>query len=147
MIDHPERTEDIVIYCTKTDCTIDSVPSGQDPYSRLAQLASKYGPDLIMLSPHAALERYEARFKTSPEEIPASRFHEMLNILPPARWRNASGGESFHISERLAGRIVSFFVRIGDRYATFSDLCTLSHEDCCRRADELFRTNPAPPMP
>jgi hypothetical protein len=41
----------------------------------------------------------------------------MLGVLPPSKWRGIGEPfESFHVSERLSGDVVSWFVRLNDRY-------------------------------
>jgi hypothetical protein len=127
-----------VIFCTKTAHAIDILAPGQDGAERIAALAVEYGPDLTLLSPSDALDRSEAPFISGVEEITEDRFHEMLNILPPMGWRTDSDGESFKMCEYTAGRVTAIFVRIGQRYATFSDRASTPHRECCRRAAEFF---------
>lgn len=131
-----------VIFCTRTAQAIDVLAPGQNGTERMAVLAATYGPHLVLLTPEEALIRYEAAFISGVEGISEERFHEMLNILPPAGWKTDSDGESFKMCEHTAGRITAIFVRIGERYATFSDRMSTPHRECCRRADEYFRQNP-----
>jgi hypothetical protein len=131
-----------VIFCTRTAHAIDVLGPGKDGAERIAALAPEYGPDLTLLSSIEALERSEAPFICGVEEISEDRFHEMLNILPPAGWRSDSDGESFKICEYTCGRITAIFVRIGGRYATFSDRGSTTHRECCRRGVEYFAAHP-----
>jgi len=131
-----------VIFCTKTAHAIDMLRPGQNPQSRIAELSADYGPALVLLTAAEALERSEAPFITDPEEISAERFGDMLNILPPMSWKTDSDGESFKMCEFTCGRITAIFVRIGERYATFSDRASTPHRECCRRAYEYFKANP-----
>jgi hypothetical protein len=140
-----EHAEDAktVIFCTRTGHAIDVLAPGQNGSERLAILAATYGPDLVLLTSEEALNRYEAPFISGVEEITEERFHEMLNILPPIGWRTDSDGESFKMCEYTAGRVTAIFVRIGDRYASFSDHASTPHRECCRRAYEYFQTRAA----
>ena len=56
------------------------------------------------------------KYLTGPVEITKARFMEMLVVLPPARWINSDGAETFLLSELLTKDIGTFFSRIGDRY-------------------------------
>jgi hypothetical protein len=61
-----------------------------------------------------------------PQEITRERFWEMLEVLPPRKWQGmGTAFESFHVSERLSGDVVSWFVRIGDRYFQVDQESTL----------------------
>lgn len=131
-----------VIFCTKTAHAIDILTPGQNGPERIKALSATYGTDLILLSPQDALERSEAPFITGVEEISEDRFHEMLNILPPMGWKTDSDGESFKMCEFTAGRVTAIFIRIGARYATFSDRASTPHQECCRRAAEFFAAHP-----
>jgi len=135
-----------VIFCTKTNHVVDTVPDGteDDARSRLQELTPKYGPGLILLPPGEAFRRYEDGFKSGPEEITKERFFEMLEVLPPVAWHDTSDGESFKMSERTAGPVTSIFVRLGDRYFTFSDDIRTPHTECCRRVVEHIRSAPTP---
>lgn len=130
-----------VVFCTKTNSIIDILNPAIDTKALLAQLSVQYGPDLIILGSAEAMRRYENAFKTEPAEITEERYTEMLNVLPPVAWTNANG-ESFKISERLAGAVTAIFVRIGERYVTFHDDIRTPHEECCRRAAEFLQSNP-----
>jgi len=56
-----------------------------------------------------------------PWRIDEKRFWYLLEVLPPCKWRRMSDGESFHISERLSGSIVTWAVRIGSDYFELQD--------------------------
>jgi hypothetical protein len=51
-----------------------------DAFLRLAE----YGTALALLPVEEAWARYEATFKSEPEEISSERFMEMLGVLPPS---------------------------------------------------------------
>lgn len=142
MTTHTSDDVKTVIFCTRTAHAIDILAPGQNGAQRIAALTAEYGPDLTLLSPIDALERSEAPFISGVEEISEERFHEMLNILPPMGWTTDSDGESYKMCEYTAGRVTAIFVRIGERYATFSDRGSTPHRACCKRAHEYFRLNP-----
>jgi hypothetical protein len=70
---------------------------------------------------------------SAPVEITEDRFHEMLNVLPPVKWRQEHGSESFMISERLTMDIRSIYCRVGDRYFEMADRQSLTHQEICDR--------------
>ncbi|AUS02241.1 hypothetical protein NVP2096O_06 [Vibrio phage 2.096.O._10N.286.48.B5] len=63
---------------------------------------------------------------TAPTAITPQRWDDMLNVLPPCRWHNNSGYSVFHVVERLAGNVVSWFALSGDRAYTFDNEASLS---------------------
>lgn len=66
---------------------------------------------------------------TAPKQIDRDRFIDMLEVLPPCRWRRyADGVEWFHVSERLSGDVVAWFARVGETYWEMQDLSTLSYD-------------------
>jgi hypothetical protein len=74
-----------------------------------------------------------ADFTTGPVEITAERFDEMLNVLPPMKWRGGRGAQSFMMCEFTYADITDIFCEIRGRYFTLSDSCTLTHEDIMQR--------------
>lgn len=65
-----------------------------------------------------------------PQEISEERYHEMLNVLPPCRWHGIGElFESFHVSERLSGNVVSWFVRYDERFFQIDDDATKTREE------------------
>lgn len=82
-------------------------------------------------------EKYTAAL----EEIARERFWEMLEILPPMKWRGDSESftESFMISEGVWGDLHSIFCRIGDRYFEMCDRRSLSHEEICNKCLQLIK--------
>lgn len=65
---------------------------------------------------HLRLRAYEDTLKTQPKRITKERFYDMFEVLAPCRWRTRPGGEVFHVSERLTGNLVSWFLRSGNDY-------------------------------
>lgn len=52
-----------------------------------------------------------------PREIDRERFWNALECLPPCKWAGmGTTRESFHVSERLSGNVVSWFLKYDKRY-------------------------------
>ena len=51
-------------------------------------------------------------------EITADRYDEMLNVLPPLKWRTVKGVEMFCISEMTSGTYTSQYARYDGKYYT-----------------------------
>jgi hypothetical protein len=52
-----------------------------------------------------------------PREIDSDRFWQALEVLPPCKWQGmGTARESFHVSERLSGNVVSWYVRYDKRF-------------------------------
>jgi hypothetical protein len=100
-------------------------------------------PDVSIVDDEVAVQHNRNRHISEPVEITEERFHEMLDVLPPSKWRRSASAESFHICERITYDIVDWFVRIGDRYYTFADTDRLSAEDVIRKASVLHFKEPA----
>jgi len=75
-------------------------------------------------TPEPACSRYGIK---PPWRIDEARWFDMLNVLPPSKWRRMSGGESFHVCEYLSGDIVSWFVRVGTEFYELQDVDSKSH--------------------
>lgn len=119
-----------------TKVTIDMVrPDGLSLYGGKTreQLTEQYG-EIVIINTEEAYRLHCESFKRPPVEITEERFMEMLEILPPGKWVRYSEEESFHVTERISGNIVSIFVRIGDRFFEMQDEVTLSHADRVRAA-------------
>jgi hypothetical protein len=78
----------------------------------------------------------------APQEITAERFTDMLNVLPPCRWHGVGElVESFHVSERLSGNVVSWFLRLGERYFQIDADATLTREELTRMVRQHIEDN------
>lgn len=100
----------------------------------------KDNPDVVIVSEEELDDLLEAHYnglKSEPEEITEERFMDMLEVLPPCKWRNMSGVEWFHVSEHLTGPLVSWFLRVGDKYYEFVDDCSLSSEQLMEKVNKL----------
>lgn len=138
-----DESDHTVIYCNRTNRIVESVPRGIPSATVIELLQERYGDQLIALPFEDAWLRFENFLRSPPTETTAQRFDETLNVLPPVAWKTDSDGESFKISERLAGTITAIFVRIGTRYVTFHDDIRTPHSECCRRAAEYLSQHPA----
>ena len=65
-----------------------------------------------------------AAYCHAPFEVTRQMFHEMLNVLPPGKWRRSENYETFFVTEALAADIHAWYVRIGARYWTLNRSCT-----------------------
>lgn len=79
-------------------------------------------PDAKLMTLDDAVDLIQAeqikRFCTGIKEITAERFWEMLEVLPPAKWRNDGNMEIFHNPEHIVADLVDWFIRVNDRYFT-----------------------------
>ena len=108
----------------------------------LEQMQAEY-PDAVVLPWEEAHERERAQFVTQISETTRERFWEMLEILPPCKWTRYEGEESFFVSEAIHSDIHSWFARIGERYFTLDDSCTLTHREIMLAARAYMLANPA----
>ena len=94
----------------------------------LEQIRERY-PEAIVTGLDAILEAESKEFKRGPVEIDAEHWDYMLNVLPPMRWVNESGAETFKMSEMTSGTITTILCRIGERYFEMADDYWTSHDD------------------
>jgi hypothetical protein len=67
------------------------------------------------------MKRYYDSLVTEPRAISEERFRDMLEVLPPCKWRTVAGVNMFHVSERLTGDLVSWFARVDGEHYEFND--------------------------
>jgi hypothetical protein len=91
-------------------------------------------PDVVLGVLDDWIEKEEQRLIGTPEAITKEVWWEALECLPPESWQNNGGGESFVMSEYYSGRITSIYVRLGERYFTWHDVCCLPHLDRLAKA-------------
>ena len=96
---------------------VDYIHDGRGVYGKqtVDELKAEY-PDGEVLPELEGHAKYEAAFVTGPKRIDEKRFWYLLEVLPPCRWTRWSVSESFHVSEAVAGNIVTWAVRIGERH-------------------------------
>jgi hypothetical protein len=51
--------------------------------------------------------------KEGPSRISAEKFHDMLNVLPPMRWKQEGAFNSFLMSERMSGTFTYQYAQLG----------------------------------
>jgi hypothetical protein len=73
----------------------------------------------------------------APWAITEERWWEMLEVLPPSKWRHSAGCESFHVCEYLSGNVVSWFVRLGEQYYELQDVDSLTPAELAAKCRAL----------
>ena len=103
--------------------------TGQFSKMTKEQLEAKYGGAVQVMSHEDAIVLIEAAATTKPVAIDEDRFVELLEVLPPSKWRTFAGAEAFHICERITYSIVTWCVRIGTQYFAFDGTCNMSSQE------------------
>lgn len=119
----------------------DGVQSAHYSKHTIDTLKAQY-PGLIIVSETEAVQRERAIFIKTPFPSDEATFSDALNCMPPSRWTYHPSSESFHICERIAHDIVSWFVRIGKDYYRFDDTCYLTHAQVVEKVVEWLKTLP-----
>lgn len=97
----------------------------------LEQISAKYPDARVVTFEECERLREEAVIKT-PWHITEDRFQYLKAVLPPCKWTNHGSEESFFLSERLTGSVVTWAVRLGNSFFELQDRSTLSHADVVR---------------
>ena len=84
--------------------------------------------EAVRLVDKAIIEAYV----TEPVEVTEDRYMEMLEILPPMKWKNGT----FMMSELLCSHYTSIFCQIGSRYFEMVDSAFLSAEEIIDRVKQ-----------
>lgn len=95
------------------------------------ELLTKLGANLQIVSDdelETLMDAHEQSLFTLPREISEERWHEMLSVLPPARWTSGRV-ELFHISERLSDLAVDWYGHVNGSYYTWTQTCRASTKD------------------
>lgn len=105
-------------YCS----AIDVVQDGVGAYSgkTLEEFKAEY-PDIQIVDDSVSVQHDRQRRITAPKEISEDDYTYLLEVLPPCRWSNRGGASVFHISDRITYDIVTWCVRIGERYFSLDD--------------------------
>jgi len=130
------------VYCTASDRIIDLVRQAETEAEAITRLRDEYGPDLTVLPFAEAETRFEAQFKTGPLRITEAQWFYALEVLPPEDWHRTAAGESFKMSERLAGSITGIYVALDEGYFMFNDSAELPHADCVARVRDWLQQVP-----
>ncbi len=104
----------------------------------LEQVEERY-PNVKIMTSDEFQTLHEATCCSDPVEITKDKFIEMLEVLPPMKWRSGGGAESFMLSEFTTGRITGIYCRIGKRYYSFLGICTLTHDEIVAKCSEVTR--------
>ena len=67
------------------------------------------------------METFYQSLITEPDEIDEDTYVDMLEVLPPCRYQMKDGITMFHMSERMIGTIVTWYVNFKNRYFSFVD--------------------------
>jgi hypothetical protein len=131
-----------LVYCTASNRIIDLVRKAETEAQAVARLSDDYGPNLTVLPFDEAEARFEAQFKTDPVQITESEWWYALEVLPPEDWHHTAAGESFKMSERLAGSITGIYVALEEGHFMFNDSAQLPHADCVARVRDWLEQAP-----
>lgn len=94
-------------------------------------------PDARLGDLDEAYAKIEDSYRVPPVEITEDHFIEMLEVLPPVKWRRTQEAETFMLSERMYGDITSIFCRIGSRYFEMQDHTWLDIDEIVARCSEV----------
>lgn len=72
-------------------------------------------------------QAHQEQTRQAPKRIDQARFDEMLNVLPPMKWRSDSSSESFMLSEATSSHYHLILCRIGADYYELTDSRFLTH--------------------
>ena len=85
-----------------------------------------------------AVEEIEKIFIKPFEETTESEYDEMLNILPPEKWKSGEGVTIFRMSEYDAGNITRHYVKYKDRYFKASRRIDCSYRDIAQEVKNII---------
>ena len=98
----------------------DGIYRTQDDYETLDVLRAHGRTEMELIPFDDACDRIDAAqmavYCHAPVEITREQFWEMLEVLPPGKWRRSTNFEAFFVIEALAGDVHAWHVRIGSRY-------------------------------
>ena len=80
------------------------------------------------------------KYMSPPEKITAEKFEEMMNIMPPIKYRTGALSESFMMSEAMTLGIRGIYCRVNDQYYQMYDRQSLTHEEIaqmCLKSEEV----------
>lgn len=99
----------------------------------LEEVRERY-PDAQIMEANEAVNAIEnGLIDDEAKEITEQQFTDALEVLPPMKWKRYSDSESFMMAEFFYGSITSIYARVGNRFYTFQDRCSLSHDDIVRK--------------
>lgn len=102
----------------------------------IADYEARYGVGNVeIMDAQMVSDLQRAKFIKEASEIDADRFDQLLNVLPPNKWRNVDGWESFMMSEHDYGDLTTICVRVvtgprrQSRYFSLTDSCRLGTDE------------------
>lgn len=98
----------------------------------LEQVQARYPNTRIMTSDEYRV-LHDKAMATEPVKITEEKYIEMLEVLPPMKWRNGGGAQTFMMCEFLSGNITGIYCNIGDRYWSFNGPATLTHDEIVQK--------------
>lgn len=99
----------------------------------LEEVRERY-PDVQAMEANDAVDAIEnGLIDAEATEITEQQFTDALEVLPPMKWKSYSDSESFMMAEFFYGSVTSIYARVGNRFYTFHDRCSLSHDDIVRK--------------
>lgn len=120
----PGETTLIALIDPDTDRTLYSGTMA-DQLLRDNPRAIRLDSDLAMAEVYGAALR---KYRTAPQEITRDLWDENLNVLPPVKYHRQGDQASFMMAEYLMFDLTVIYVRIGDRYWSFTDRDSLTHD-------------------
>lgn len=113
--------------------------------ARRSQLELNYGnehTDVLIGEADDIYQKYVDQFRTPLEQIDRERWEEMLNVLPPLKWRHKGTGQSFMLSEFTSGNITLICIKHKGldgiwEYWQMHDYASLTHEQIMARLSEV----------
>jgi hypothetical protein len=127
------------MYCSAIDIVH---PNGRGVYSgkTLEEMLAKY-PDIQIVPYEVSIAHDKQQRITAPAEISYERFDDLLNVLPPCKWRRLGGAEAFHMVERITHDIVTWCVRIGEKCYSFDDTDKLTTEQAIEKVRPIHQAH------
>jgi len=65
---------------------------------------------------------------TEVEEITLTTFMDAIALMYPKDWQGDAHCESFKLAEMYCGDVTEIYAKVGEKYFTFRDKVTLTHE-------------------
>lgn len=130
------RSQNVII----DTCTDENPPRSHINLNTLDELRGEYS-DVEIIKFETAIKIKEDASRLPVREITEKDFWYMLEVLPPAGWKQEQGCESFKLSERWSGNITDIYARIGERYFTLRDTIFLPHAEIMNRCNQYIKEN------
>lgn len=127
-----ETPPEMCLYSAASRSVIDTFrPDGKTWFmNQTVEEVRKRYPDVEKMTLDEAVQRCEqACIDLVARAITYEDFNEALECLPPNGWVRQGNSESFKCCEHYSGRVTAIYARIGEKYYTFRDICSLKHDD------------------